>query len=215
AAARADCERLIALDPRSAPAWANHGMALEQTGELKSALADYERALALSPSDTFARQGAERLRARLAGHAGSAQSSPRGRSSSGTLYPANSHGDAFEGGVWCNARNGSDWLQRTFDGTYEIREIAIARAGSDVSTRGARIVLKLQRPDGAWVVVDELRETNIAWAELSGGGHGRSIPAYRKVLVSPVASRAFRVELSGNGWFSVADVRLGGTLVSR
>jgi tetratricopeptide (TPR) repeat protein len=215
AAAKADCDRLIALNPDFAPAHTNRGVAQEQTGDLRGALADYERAVALSPSDAFARESAARVRAQLGGRPGNEPASPHGTTSSGTIYSPNSRGDAFEGGIWCNARNGSDWLQRTFDGIYEIREISVGKAGSDVSTKGARIVLKLQRPDGTWVVVDELRETNIGWVELSGGAHGRSIPDYRKALTPPIASRAFRIELSGNGWFNVADVRLSGTLASR
>jgi tetratricopeptide (TPR) repeat protein len=214
-AAKADCERLIALNPNSAPAHANRGMAEEQVGDLRSALADYERATALSPSDAFARAGAARVQARLSGQPAGVPTAPRGTSSWGTVYQPNSHGDAFEGGAWCNARNGSDWLQRTFDGVYEIREIAVGKAGSDVSTDGVRIVLKLQRPDGTWVVIDELRDTNIGWAELSGGARGRSLPAYSKALTPPVAARAVRIELSGHGWFNVSDIRVTGTPVSR
>ena len=133
-----------------------------------------------------------------------------GKTSWGTIYPKQSEGDVFQGGRWCNAKNGSDWLQRDFDGVYEISEIHIARAGTDVTTKGSKMVLKLQQPNGQWITVDELRETNVNFDKLSYGGKGNSIPAYQKLLPTPIAAKAFRLEFTGNGWFVAGDIKLLG-----
>ncbi|MBL8206488.1 MAG: tetratricopeptide repeat protein [Blastocatellia bacterium] len=133
-----------------------------------------------------------------------------GRTTWGTIYQPNSKGDPFAGGSWTNARSSSDWLQRDFDSLYSITEIRIATAGTDVTTKGGRLVLKLQLADGQWVTVDELRETNINLEKLSFGGLGHSIPTYRKVLPTPITAKAFRLELYGNGWFSASDIKLIG-----
>ncbi|MFN7930204.1 MAG: hypothetical protein U0Y68_20225 [Blastocatellia bacterium] len=133
-----------------------------------------------------------------------------GKTSWGTIYQPNAKGDPFAGGNWTNAQNGSDWLQRDFDGLYSITEIRIATAGTDVTTKGGRLVLKLQQANGQWVTVDELRETNINMEKLSFGGIGNSIPTYRKVLATPITAKAFRLELYGNGWFGASDIKLIG-----
>ncbi len=136
-----------------------------------------------------------------------------GKTTWGTNYQSNSRGDVFAGGNWTNAQNGSDWLQRDFEGLYNISEIRIATAGTDVTTKGSRIVIKLQNANGEWVTIDELRETNINLSKLSYGGIGNSIPNYRKVLPAPMTAKAFRLELSGNGWFSASDIKLVGNRV--
>lgn len=133
-----------------------------------------------------------------------------GKTTAGSSYAANCKGDVFSGGTWCNARNGSDWLQRDLDGLYEITEVRIGTAGTDVTTKDSRIVLKLQLNDGQWVVIDELKETNINMKQLSFGGIGNSIPTYRKTLAKPTVAKAFRLELYGNGWFGASDITLVG-----
>ncbi len=133
-----------------------------------------------------------------------------GRTSAGSSYASNCKGDVFTGGVWCNSRGQSDWIQRDLDGLYEIREVRIGSAGTDVTTKGSRMVLKLQTADGQWTVIDELKETNINMKQLSFGGIGNSIPTYRKTLTSPIVAKAFRLELYGNGWFGATDIALIG-----
>jgi len=133
-----------------------------------------------------------------------------GYTSTGTSYAPNCKGDVFTGGSWCNSRNQSDWIERDLSGLYEIREIRIGQAGTDVTTKNSRIVIKLQLANGQWVVVDELKETNINLRELSFGGIGNSIPSYRKVLTPPIVTKTFRMELSGNGWFGAKDIALIG-----
>ncbi len=133
-----------------------------------------------------------------------------GYTSTGTSYAPNCKGDVFTGGSWCNSRNQSDWIERDLSGLYEIREIRIGQAGTDVTTKNSRIVIKLQLANGQWVVVDELKETNINQRELSFGGIGNSIPPYHKVLTPPIVAKTFRMELSGNGWFGAKDIALIG-----
>ncbi len=49
AAARADCEQALALDPRSADGWRLHGIACEAMGDVEAALASFARVAALHP----------------------------------------------------------------------------------------------------------------------------------------------------------------------
>jgi hypothetical protein len=124
-------------------------------------------------------------------------------------YGPNCIGDVFKGGSWCGARNGSDWLQLDFGAPRSVSEIRIEMAATDVTTDGARIVLKLQAPNGEWVTVDELQNTNInVFTPLTGGAKGNSIPSYDNVLASPVMAQAFRIEFTGNGWFSARNIQV-------
>jgi hypothetical protein len=123
-------------------------------------------------------------------------------------YDRNCSGDVFKGGQWCGSQNGSDWLQLDFGSPRSVSEIRIKMAGTDVTTDGARIVLKLKTPNGEWVTVDEMQNTNINWTNLTGGATGNSIPSYRKVLATPVTAQAFRIEFTGNGWFNAQDIQV-------
>ena len=207
----ADYDQALTLNPKNSASWNNRGSAKERLGDVAGALRDYEQAIALDPNNETARRNIERLRAAAATPGGGATIG--GRTTWGTIYQPNARGDPFTGGTWSNARNGSDWLQRDFDGLYRVTEIRLATAGTDVTTKGSRLVLKLQQADGQWMTVDELRETNINLEKLSFGGIGNSIPTYRKVLASPVTAKAFRLELYGNGWFTASDIRLIGNRV--
>ncbi len=133
-----------------------------------------------------------------------------GTTSAGTSYPANCHGDPFTGGDWCNARNGSDWLQRDFGDLYRIDELRIGKAGTDVTTDNSSIVIKVLNEQGQWQVVEELRNTNINMAQLTGGARANSLPGYRRAFSPPLRGRALRIELAGHGWFGVSDVAVIG-----
>lgn len=136
-----------------------------------------------------------------------------GKGTAGTVYEPNTKGDVFQGGTWCNARNGSDFVQLEFDGIYDVSEIRIGSASTDVTTEGARILMRLQSPSGAWIPVEDLRNTNINRTQLTGGGKARSIPPYRKTLSPPVRARLFRLDLSGHGWFGATDIQVIGRRV--
>lgn len=129
-----------------------------------------------------------------------------GNDSFGSSYGPNCSGTPFEGGRWGSAQGGADWAQRTFLGTHGVVEIQLRRASTDITTDGFRLAIKLQRPDGTWVTVDEVRDANVNRTQLSEGRSGRSIPDYRKRLKSPVPARAIRIEFSGHGWFDLEDV---------
>ncbi len=131
------------------------------------------------------------------------------KSTMSSSYGPNCSGDVFKGGQWCGSQNGFDWLQLDFGSPRSVSEIRIEMAGTDVTTEGARIVLKLQTPTGEWVTVDELRDTNInIFSPLTGGAKGNSIPSYGKVLATPVTAQAFRIEFTGNGWFSARNIQV-------
>ena len=91
---------------------------------------------------------------------------------------------------------------------FPISKINIARASTDITTKGFRLILKLRQSDGTWVKVDELRDTNINRIRLSGGRKGRSIPSYTKKISPPIPATAFRLEFYGHGWFDAADISL-------
>ena len=129
-------------------------------------------------------------------------------SSMSSSYDSNCSGDVFKGGQWCGSQNGSDWLQLDFGSPRSVSEVRIKMAGTDVTTDGARIVLKLKTPNGEWVTVDEMQNTNINRTNLTGGATGNSIPVYRKVLATPVTALAFRIEFTGNGWFMAQDIQI-------
>ena len=133
-----------------------------------------------------------------------------GTTRSGTRSAANCQGDPFLGGSWCNSRNGSDWLQRDFGGLYDVREISIGRAGSDVTTQASSIELLLQNPQGQWVLAEKLVNTNINWGQLTGGGPATSIASYRRLFHPPMRARAFRLVLTGHGWFTARDIVIHG-----
>jgi Flp pilus assembly protein TadD len=60
--ARFRFERAVALDPDSAQALNNLGVALEQQGDFKGAHAAYEKALKLKPNDTYIQQNYDLFR---------------------------------------------------------------------------------------------------------------------------------------------------------
>lgn len=136
------------------------------------------------------------------------ETSPPGKVSSGSVYKAGVKGDVFQGGLWVGSRNKQDWIQRDFEAPADIAEIYIGRASTDVTTEGFRIVIKLQKENGQWVVVGELKDTNINRTRLSFGNIGKLIPFYRKALSPPVRAKAFRLEMVGHGWFDAQDIRL-------
>ena len=123
-------------------------------------------------------------------------------------YKPNCKGDVFRRGHWAGSRGKHDWLQRDFGRVIPISKIYIGRASTDVTTRGFRLVLKLRKPDGTWVAVDTLRDTNINRSKLSNGRIGVSIPSYAKRIKPPIPATAFRLEFYGHGWFDAADIRL-------
>lgn len=131
-----------------------------------------------------------------------------GKVSTSSTYAPNTKGDVFSGGSWNGSKNGSDWLQKDFGSLQEVSGIYIGRAGTDIKTEGSTITLKLQKENGEWIVVDQLKNTNINWSELSYGNVGKSIPSYSKTLNPPVSAKAFRLELKGNGWFIAGDIRI-------
>lgn len=131
-----------------------------------------------------------------------------GTTTTGSKYEPNSSGDVFEGGVWNSSQGESDYLERRFDSPTLISEIRIVRAGTDVTTDNSSLTMKIQTPDGNWTTVDSLQNTNINITSLTGGEEANSIPSYSKVLDEPVEAIAFRLEMTGHGWFSAESIEL-------
>ncbi len=216
-----DFDEAIRLSPGLAAAHLNRGAAREQTGDFQGALADYNQAIKLDPSLGGVQEKRNRL---LAAHpeltGPTVNSPPRPTPSAGRIlggtttsesrYEPGCRGEVFTGGSWSNAKNGSDWLQRTFDGSYRVTRITIASAGTDVTTEGSSIEVQLLKPDGGWVRLDRMENTNINRVNLSGGGIGNSVPDYSLSLSQPIEATAIRLLLTGNGWFSAQDVAVYG-----
>lgn len=132
----------------------------------------------------------------------------QGSSSFSSTHAPNTKGDVFNGGAWCGARNGEDWLQMDFSVPQMVSGIYIGSAGTDIKTEGSTITLKLQKENGEWLVVDQLKNTNINWSQLSYGNVGKSIPSYSKSIKPAIKAKAFRLELKGHGWFTASDIRI-------
>lgn len=139
--------------------------------------------------------------------AGAAEWVTEGKFSASSTYGPNTRGNVFDGGHWCGAKNWQDWIQLDFTEPVEVSAISIGMAGTDITTQDALITIKLQGEDGAWVVVDELKDTNVNYEELTDGRRGNSIPAYRQAF-EPMRAKAFRLELVGHGWFRAEDIRI-------
>ena len=125
-----------------------------------------------------------------------------------TSYAPNNKGDVFKGGHWAGASGGSDWIEKDFSSPQLVTGIHIGRASTDITTKGFRLVLKLKKSDGKWIIIDELHDTNINRTALSGGAIGKSIPSYTKKLSPAIKATAFRLEFYGHGWFDATDIRL-------
>jgi len=110
------------------------------------------------------------------------------------------------GGHWAGANNGNDWLENDFVSAQFITGVYIERASTDITTNGFRLVLKLKKPNGEWVIIEELYDANINRTALSGGAVGQSIPSYSKKLSPAIKATAFRLEFYGNGWFDATDI---------
>lgn len=131
-----------------------------------------------------------------------------GTDTSGSSDRARSFGSPFEAGRWYSSGGREDWVERTFLGTHGVTQIDIGRAGTEVTTRGFVLVVKLRGQDGRWVTVDELRETNINRPAFSGSS---SLPSYQKRLRHPLAATAIRLEFQGHGGFDLEDVQVMAT----
>ena len=125
-----------------------------------------------------------------------------------TSYTPNCKGDVFRSGHWAGASGGSDWIEKNFTSPQLVTGIHIGQASTDITTDGFKLVLKLKKTDGTWVLVEELHNTNINRTELSGGAVGNSIPPYSKSLSPAIKATAFRLEFYGHGWFSATDIRI-------
>lgn len=206
--ALADYARAIQLNPNNANAYNRRGVYWFDQKDYKAALQDFLKAAALDPENQTYKNNVEIAKKKLEVIPPSQDKILKGRSSYDSTYPPNCKGDLFNGGTWTNAKNGSAWAQRDLDGLYDITEIRIETAGTDVTTANSSITLKILNEQGQWVVIDQLKDTNINWQQLSFGGVGRSIPGYRRTLA--VRASAFRLELKGNGWFAAKNIELYG-----
>ena len=131
-----------------------------------------------------------------------------GKSTSSTTYAPNTKGDVFQGGHWAGASGRSDWIQKDFPSPQLVTGIYIGKASTDITTDGFKLILKLKKPSGEWITVDELHNTNINRTKLSGGAIGKSIPPYTKDITPAIKATAFRLEFYGHGWFDATDIRI-------
>lgn len=221
--ATSDLNEALRINPKDAAAYHGSGILNETQGNYRGAVDDYRSCLKYDPNDAEARKRLESLLKKhpeLAdnkrpGNDKPSWGQPRGeritgKSTAESVYRPLSKGNPFNGGAWCNSKNGSDWLQLGMDGLYRVDEIRIGMACTDVTTKGARIVLKVLNARGTWETIDTLVETNINREQLSHGGRGNSIPSYRKVFNPPLVARSLRLEFAGHGWFGAEDIQVYG-----
>jgi hypothetical protein len=75
---------------------------------------------------------------------------------SATFDSVGQGGNPFEGGAWGNARNGNGWAQYEFPTPSLVRSIYIESAGTDITSSGSVIDVKVKLSDG-WYSVYTLR----------------------------------------------------------
>lgn len=114
-------------------------------------------------------------------------------------------GNPFERGAWGNARNGNAWAQYELPAPTLVRSIYIKSAGTDITSSGSVIDVKVKLSDG-WHSVYKLKEQVINRG-FSGGGRGPQTGPIR-INLGNVEISGVRLDMSGNGWFAAEDVRL-------
>lgn len=92
---------------------------------------------------------------------------------------------------WNNGAGGSAVVTRTFGAFYPVRHVRIDMAIGDIRFSSTSYRLELHMADG-WQVIETLADTGI----------GSTFPNYRRTLDSPVRADAFRLTMTGNGWFN-------------
>lgn len=108
-------------------------------------------------------------------------------------------GDPFQGGNWSNAANGKAWIQRTLKAPVNLFGVYLGSGGSDITTDNVRIKVSARLTTGAWKTLVEVAGADVE-RPISGSGN----------MVAPVTVRfanikvnALRVDMTGNGWFSL------------
>jgi hypothetical protein len=128
---------------------------------------------------------------------------PQGRNSFDSTSV--SSGDPFNGGTWSNAQNGHAFAQRLLMPPVCIGGLALESAGSDMSTRGARISIELTGPYGAHFMALDLRGVAVN-RDFSPGGSGKVVPP-QSATFPPFATSRIEVRMSGHGWFLMKGLR--------
>ncbi len=143
----------------------------------------------------------------------------------GEAFFSSVHNDedkVFDGGCWASASAEPSWCKLVFETTSEVEKLIIGMAGSDVTAAGSCISFSLQLEDNTWQQVAELREFSVnrgvslmSDMESKGGRIKTQVYSDPFVLNFPKAARvkAFRLDISGHGWFAAEDIQILGSLV--
>lgn len=92
---------------------------------------------------------------------------------------------------WNNGATGSATVTRTLGRFYPIRHVRIEMAIGD-TTQGATSYRLALRTKAGWQDIDALTDTGI----------GFGFPGYRRSLSPPIEADAFRLTMTGHGWFT-------------
>lgn len=108
-------------------------------------------------------------------------------------------GDPFQGGSWSNAANGSAWIQRKLKTPATIFGLYLGSGGTDITTEGAKLIVRAFKTNGTWSTLVDIRTTDIE-RPITGQG---TITSPITVRFPPIKVSAIRVDLTGHGWFSL------------
>jgi len=114
-------------------------------------------------------------------------------------------GDPFNGGEWANSQNGHAFARRAMMPPVCIGGVTIESAGSDMSTRGARISIVLIGSYGARHTALDLRNVAVN-RDFSPGGSGDVVPP-QTVEFPPFRTSRIEVDMRGHGWFLMKGLR--------
>jgi hypothetical protein len=112
--------------------------------------------------------------------------------------------DPFFGGTWGNAANGSAFIQRTLSKSAQIYGFYLRYGGTDMNSVGSRILVraKLKSTATLFTILD-LRDA-VVERNFSSGTPTNIGPVTVMFPVKEVT--ALRVDMTGNGWFDLADM---------
>jgi len=114
-------------------------------------------------------------------------------------------GDPFDGGEWANAQGGRAYAVRELMPPVCISGFTLESAGSDVTTRGAKIEITLHDPYGGTYRALDLSGAAIA-RDFSPGGSGTVVSA-RSADFPPFRTSRVEVTMTGHGWFLMKGLR--------
>jgi hypothetical protein len=132
----------------------------------------------------------------------------------------------FVGGPWASASRRVSWAEGVFAVPYDVKQIKLAMAGSDVTADQSRIQIFLRQPDGGYAGIFQTRDKGIMRGmpgTMSPGvlpkvGFTSSLKHIEQPLNiqldEPVRAIAVMLQIEGHGWFAARDLACFGDAIT-